>query len=372
MSKKKKNPKRKAKSVTKTDSFSLGKYYWEVMVGKISKTQTNVLMRDVLLQSYINHVNELKTYITNSHQSRYGNSRKELVDYEGRQVVITGIVAGLRNFSGTWKVLLRTPKVEGYFKTENHYNILEGTYFEEPIFFDNHLWINLDYLYIKSKDVMALEGDIAIPLVAGSKVAISSMISKYTGDVGGVAGHKYGLKDSMYLLGNYTVFLDSHTNAKIEYQEITNQSVLSTDSKPKFAFIKPNSVVPRDFCLGELAFQKVTSSEGDYYARPKVRQYSGSHVSKLVSKTFAKVQEKDSTTDDLNPYISSVLCGFSPKLEKTHAILRARHKQDLGIITENYNMWSKERKMSNYSIPLECLDVEIEGEEEDVLQESTS
>ena len=363
MAKRNKLLKKIDKAITKPQTLSLGKYYWDAQIGKISKKQSTVLMRDVLLQSYIHHVNELKTYISNSYQGKYGNSRKELVDYEGKTTIITGVVSGLRNFNGTWKVLLRTPKLEGYFKGEDCFNLSAGTYFKEPIYFDNHLWINLDYLYIKSDDVLDMEGNVNIPLVAGSKIAISAIISKYTGDVGGVSGHKYGLKDSMYFLGNYVTFLDSHVNAKISYLEETKQNVLVTDTKPKFAFIKPNFVIPREFCLGELSFQKVNSSDGDYYAHPKVRQYAESNVSKLVGMTFAKVYANDSTIEEYDPHVMSVLCGLSPKFERDYAVLRARHRQDLDIITENYNMWSKERKLANYPVPLEYLDGETEGEE---------
>lgn len=362
MAKKKKKSRKVNKSVSSWTNFPLSKYFSSSYMGNISKEQTSISMRDVVLRSYLIHISELVTYVSNSHQGLYGNSRKELNQYEDKLLIISGVVSSIRNFGDSWKVLLRAPALEGYFESGSLGEIPEGTFLSKSVYFDNHLWLDLNHFYIKDKEYLDLGNDVPFPLIAGSHILLCGRVKRYTGDVGGVSGFKYGFADSVYLLGNYTTFTSHLKDAKVEYVSVLGGSYLRSNNKPKFAFIPPNSVVPRDFCLGELRFQRVSSNEGDYLSHPKVSFYTESRVNKLVGEAYSQVSNKTEDREVFNQYISSVLCGLSVSLEKDYRILKAMGRGDIPIVAEEYVAWSNERKLLNYSVPLVSLNTKIEGE----------
>ena len=363
MSKKKKKSRKVSKGVSSWTNFPLSKYFSSAYMGNITKEQPSISMRDVVLRSYLRHISELDTYVSNSQQGLYGNSRKELGGYEDKQLIISGVISSIRNFGGSWKVLLRTPTLEGYFEDGILGEITDGTYLEDSVYFDNHIWLDLNHFYIKKKEYLNLGNDVPLPLIAGSQILLCGRVKRYTGDVGGVSGFKYGFADGVYFLGNYETFNSHLKDAKVEYVSVLNGSRLKTNSKPKFAFVEPNSAIPRDFCLGELRFQRVSSSEGDYLSHPKVSFYTESRVNKLVGLAYHQMSQKIEDHEAFNEYITPVLCGLSTNLEKDYRILKAMGRGDIPIVAEEYVAWSKERKLLNYSVPLVSLNTKIEGED---------
>lgn len=332
-------------------------------MGTISKEQSSISMRDVVLKSYLKHIDELGTYVSNSQQGLYGNSRKELNEYEDKLLIISGVISALRNFGGSWKVLLRSPALEGYFEDGNLGEIHEGTYLGKSVYFDNHIWLDLNHFYIKKEEYLSLGDDVPLPLVAGSQLVLCGKVKRYTGDVGGVSGFKYGFADSIYFLGNYDTFASHLTDAKVEYVSILNRSRLTSGNKPKVAFIPANAPIPRDLCLGKLHFQRVKSSEGDYLSHPKVILYADSKANKLVNMAYYQISNNIEDHESFNKYIAPALCGLSTSLEKDYRILKAMGRGDIPIVAEEYIAWSEERKLLNYSVPLVSIDAKIEGED---------
>lgn len=332
-------------------------------MGTISKEQSSISMRDVVLKSYLKHIDELGTYVSNSQQGLYGNSRKELNEYEDKLLIISGVISALRNFGGSWKVLLRSPALEGYFEDGNLGEIHEGTYLGKSVYFDNHIWLDLNHFYIKKEEYLSLGDDVPLPLVAGSQLVLCGKVKRYTGDVGGVSGFKYGFADSIYFLGNYDTFASHLTDAKVEYVSILNRSRLTSGNKPKVAFIPANAPIPRDLCLGKLHFQRVKSSEGDYLSHPKVILYTDSKANKLVNMAYYQISNNIEDHESFNKYIAPALCGLSTSLEKDYRILKAMGRGDIPIVAEEYVAWSEDRKLLNYSVPLVSIDAKIEGED---------
>lgn len=363
MSKKKKKSRKVSKGVSSWTNFPLTKYFSGSYMGTISKEQSSISMRDVVLKSYLKHIDELGTYVSNSQQGLYGNSRKELNEYEDKLLIISGVISALRNFGGSWKVLLRSPALEGYFEDGNLGEIHEGTYLGKSVYFDNHIWLDLNHFYIKKEEYLNLGDDVPLPLVAGSQLVLCGKVKRYTGDVGGVSGFKYGFADSIYFLGNYDTFASHLTDAKVEYVSILNRSRLTSGNKPKVAFIPANAPIPRDLCLGKLHFQRVKSSEGDYLSHPKVILYTDSKANKLVNMAYYQISNNIEDHESFNKYIAPALCGLSTSLEKDYRILKARGRGDIPIVAEEYVAWSEERKLLNYSVPLVSIDAKIEGED---------
>lgn len=363
MSKKKKKSRKVSKGVSSWTNFPLTKYFSSSYMGTISKEQSSISMRDVVLKSYLKHIDELGTYVSNYQQGLYGNSRKELNEYEDKLLIISGVISALRNFGGSWKVLLRSPALEGYFEDGNLGEIHEGTYLGKSVYFDNHIWLDLNHFYIKKEEYLNLGDDVPLPLVAGSQLVLCGKVKRYTGDVGGVSGFKYGFADSIYFLGNYDTFASHLTDAKVEYVSILNRSRLTSDNKPKVAFIPANAPIPRDLCLGKLHFQRVKSSEGDYLSHPKVILYTDSKANKLVNMAYYQISNNIEDHESFNKYIAPALCGLSTSLEKDYRILKAMGRGDIPIVAEEYVAWSEERKLLNYSVPLVSIDAKIEGED---------
>lgn len=363
MSKKKKKSRKVSKGVSSWTNFPLTKYFSNSYMGTISKEQSSISMRDVVLKSYLKHIDELGTYVSNSQQGLYGNSRKELNEYEDKLLIISGVISALRNFGGSWKVLLRSPALEGYFEDGNLGEIHEGTYLGKSVYFDNHIWLDLNHFYIKKEEYLSLGDDVPLPLVAGSQLVLCGKVKRYTGDVGGVSGFKYGFADSIYFLGNYDTFASHLTDAKVEYVSILNRSRLTSGNKPKVAFIPVNAPIPRDLCLGKLHFQRVKSSEGDYLSHPKVILYTDSKANKLVNMAYYQISNNIEDHESFNKYIAPALCGLSTSLEKDYRILKAMGRGDIPIVAEEYVAWSEERKLLNYSVPLVSIDAKIEGED---------
>ena len=363
MSKKKKKSRKVSKGVSSWTNFPLTKYFSSSYMGTISKEQSSISMRDVVLKSYLKHIDELGTYVSNSQQGLYGNSRKELNEYEDKLLIISGVISALRNFGGSWKVLLRSPALEGYFEDGNLGEIHEGTYLGKSVYFDNHIWLDLNHFYIKKEEYLNLGDDVPLPLVAGSQLVLCGKVKRYTGDVGGVSGFKYGFADSIYFLGNYDTFASHLTDAKVEYVSILNRSHLTSDNKPKVAFIPANAPIPRDLCLGKLHFQRVKSSEGDYLSHPKVILYTDSKANKLVNMAYYQISNNIEDLESFNKYIAPALCGLSTSLEKDYRILKAMGRGDIPIVAEEYVAWSEERKLLNYSVPLVTIDAKVEGED---------
>lgn len=362
MSKKKKKSRKVSKGVSSWTNFPLTKYFSSSYMGTISKEQSSISMRDVVLKSYLKHIDELGTYVSNSQQGLYGNSRKELNEYEDKLLIISGVISALRNFGGSWKVLLRSPALEGYFEDGNLGEIHEGTYLGKSVYFDNHIWLDLNHFYIKKEEYLNLGDDVPLPLVAGSQLVLCGKVKRYTGDVGGLSGFKYGFSDSIYFLGNYDTFASHLTDAKVEYVSILNRSRLTSGNKPKIAFIPANAPIPRDLCLGKLHFQRVKSSEGDYLSHPKVILYTDSKANKLVNMAYYQISNNIEDHESFNKYIAPALCGLSTSLEKDYRILKAMGRGDIPIVAEEYVAWSEERKLLNYSVPLVTIDAKIEGE----------
>lgn len=363
MSKKKKKSRKVSKGVSSWTNFPLTKYFSSSYMGTISKEQSSISMRDVVLKSYLKHIDELGTYVSNSQQGLYGNSRKELNEYEDKLLIISGVISALRNFGGSWKVLLRSPALEGYFEDGNLGEIHEGTYLGKSVYFDNHIWLDLNHFYIKKEEYLNLGDDVPLPLVAGSQLVLCGKVKRYTGDVGGVSGFKYGFSDSIYFLGNYDTFASHLTDAKVEYVSILNRSRLTSGNKPKVAFIPANAPIPRDLCLGKLHFQRVKSSEGDYLSHPKVILYTDSKANKLVNMAYYQISNNIEDHESFNKYIAPALCGLSTSLEKDYRILKAMGRGDIPIVAEEYVAWSEERKLLSYSVPLVSIDAKIEGED---------
>ena len=363
MSKKKKKSRKVSKGVSSWTNFPLTKYFSSSYMGTISKEQSSISMRDVVLKSYLKHIDELGTYVSNSQQGLYGNSRKELNEYEDKLLIISGVISALRNFGGSWKVLLRSPALEGYFEDGNLGEIHEGTYLGKSVYFDNHIWLDLNHFYIKKEEYLNLGDDVPLPLVAGSQLVLCGKVKRYTGDVGGVSGFKYGFSDSIYFLCNYDTFSSHLTDAKVEYLSILNRSRLTSGNKPKVAFIPANAPIPRDLCLGKLHFQRVKSSEGDYLSHPKVILYTDSKANKLVNMAYYQISNNIEDHESFNKYIAPALCGLSTSLEKDYRILKAMGRGDIPIVAEEYVAWSEERKLLNYSVPLVSIDAKIEGED---------
>ena len=363
MSKKKKKSRKVSKGVSSWTNFPLTKYFSSSYMGTISKEQSSISMRDVVLKSYLKHIDELGTYVSNSQQGLYGNSRKELNEYEDKLLIISGVISALRNFGGSWKVLLRSPALEGYFEDGNLGEIHEGTYLGKSVYFDNHIWLDLNHFYIKKEEYLSLGDDVPLPLVAGSQLVLCGKVKRYTGDVGGVSGFKYGFADSIYFLGNYDTFASHLTDAKVEYVSILNRSRLTSGNKPKVAFIPANAPIPRDLCLGKLHFQRVKSSEGDYLSHPKVILYTDSKANKLVNMAYYQISNNIEDHESFNKYIAPALCGLSTSLEKDYRILKAMGRGDIPIVAEEYVAWSEDRKLLNYSVPLVSIDAKIEGED---------
>ena len=89
MSKKKKKSRKVSKGVSSWTNFPLSKYFSSSYMGTIGKEQSSISMRDVILKSYLKHIDEMATYVTNSQQGLYGNSRKELNEYEDKLLIIS-------------------------------------------------------------------------------------------------------------------------------------------------------------------------------------------------------------------------------------------------------------------------------------------
>ena len=363
MSKKKKKSRKVSKGVSSWTNFPLSKYFSSSYMGTIGKEQSSISMRDVILKSYLKHIDEMATYVTNSQQGLYGNSRKELNEYEDKLLIISGVISALRNFGGSWKVLLRSPALEGYFGNGKLGEIQEGTFLNQLVYFDNHIWLDLNHFYIQKEEYLNLGDDVPLPLVAGSQILLCGRVKRYTGDVGGVSGFKYGFADSIYFLGNYNTFASHLKDAKVEYVSVLNSSRLTSDNKPKVAFIPANASIPRDFCLGKLHFQRVQSSEGDYLSHPKVILYTDSKANQLVNMAYNQISNNVEDVESLNEYIAPALCGLSTSLEKDYRILKAMGRGGIPIVAEEYVAWSEKRKLLNYNVPLVTIDAKIEGED---------
>lgn len=115
MAKKKKTGKT-GKHIPQDKVISLDRLYEECYSGRISSKQTCVSARDFLLRSYLMHLNELANYVTNPNHRKHGNSRKEFAEYEDKTLLVTGTIQALREFSGGWKLLVRSPMIAGYFE----------------------------------------------------------------------------------------------------------------------------------------------------------------------------------------------------------------------------------------------------------------
>lgn len=363
MAKKKKTSKPKRKE-RKDKEISFDRLYEECYLGKISTKQTSVSARDFLLRAYLMHLNELANYVTNPNHGKHGNSRKEFAEHEDKTLLVTGTIQALREFPNGWKLLIRSPMIAGYFESGYHGDRNDVT-FIESIYVDNHIWVDLGELYINESEYISLGTELTFPLLAGMDVALVGEVSRYTGNVGGVEGYKFGFKGAVNLVGMFCSFTDYQQDAKKYYSEVLNHTFVRAKNKTKLAFLEPNVVFPRDFCIGSLTFRKIESDSGLYLGYPKVNFYSLSHANEMVKGAYKQLSEKDTSINYFGMPIGDVLIGFSTQFERTYHIYRARYKSQNPQVKQSYKKWSAERKLLNFDMPL----VYWTGkEEEDVLQ----
>lgn len=363
MAKKKKTSKPKRKE-RKAKEISFDRLYEECYLGKISTKQTSVSARDFLLRAYLMHLNELANYVTNPNHGKHGNSRKEFAEHADKTLLVTGTIQALREFPNGWKLLIRSPMIAGYFKSGYHGDRNDVT-FIESIYVDNHIWVDLGELYINEAEYISLGTELTFPLLAGMDVALVGEVSRYTGNVGGVEGYKFGFKGAVNLVGMFCSFTDYQQDAKKYYSEVLNHTFVRAKNKTKLAFLEPNVVFPRDFCIGSLTFRKIESDLGLYLGYPKVSFYSLSHANEMVNGAYKQLSEKDTSINYFGMPIGDVLIGFSTQFERTYHIYRARYKSQNPQVEQSYKKWSTERKLLNFDMPL----VYWTGkEEEDVLQ----
>ena len=350
MAKKKKTGKTR-KHLPQDKVISLDRLYEECYSGRISTKQTCVSARDFLLRSYLMHLNELANYVTNPNHRKHGNSRKEFAEYEDKTLLVTGTIQALREFSGGWKLLVRSPMIAGYFENGYHEDRDDVT-FIESIYVDNHIWVDLSKLYINESRYTSREMELTFPLLAGMDVALVGEVSRYTGNVGGVEGYKFGFKGAVNLVGMFCSFTDYQQDAKKYYSEVLNHTFVRSKNKTKLAFLEPEMVFPRDFCIGSLTFRKIDSTNGVYLGYPKVNFYALSHANKLVNEAYKQLSEKDTSVNYFGKPIGDVLIGFSTQFERTYHIYRARYKNQNPQVEQSYKKWSAERKLLNFDMPL--------------------
>ena len=343
--------------------INLDRLYEDCYSGKISTKQTSVSARDFLLRAYLMHLNELANYVTNPNHGKHGNSRKEFAEYENRTLLVTGTIQALRDFNGRWKLLVRSPMIAGYFENGYQGDRDEVT-FIESIYVDNHIWVDLAELYIREGKYVSEGAELTFPLLAGMDVALVGQVSRYTGNVGGVEGYKFGFKGAVNLVGMFCSFTDYQQDAKKYYSEVLNHTFVRAKNKTKLAFLEPNMVFPRDFCIGSLTFRKIDSSEGAYLGYPKVNFYALSHANEMVNGAYKQLSEKDTSVNFFGKPIGDVLMGFSTQFERTYHIYRAKYKNQNPQVEQSYKKWSAERKLLNYNLPLEIW---VGKEEDDVL-----
>lgn len=349
---KKKRPRKAGKSLAYSGEISIDRLYEECYSGKISSKQTCVSARDFLLRSYLMHLNELANYVTNPNHGKHGNSRKEFAEYEDKTLLITGTIQALREFPSGWKLLVRSPMIAGYYENGYHGDRNDVT-FIESIYVDNHIWVDLNELYINESKYTSEGTELTFPLLAGVDIALVGGVSRYTGNVGGVEGYKFGFEGAVNLVAMFCSFTDYQQGAKKYYSDVLNNSFVRAKNKSKLAFLEPEMPVPRDFCIGSLTFRKIDSGKGMYLGYPKVNFYSLSHANKMVNSAYKHLSEKDTSVDDLGRPIGDILIGFSTQFERTYHIYRARYKSQNPQVEQSYKKWSAERKMLNYSLPLE-------------------
>lgn len=363
MAKKKKTSKPKRKE-RKDNEISFDRLYEECYLGKISTKQTSVSARDFLLRAYLMHLNELANYVTNPNHGKHGNSRKEFAEHEDKTLLVTGTIQALREFPSGWKLLIRSPMIAGYFESGYHGDRDDVT-FIESIYVDNHIWVDLGELYINESRYVSMGTELTFPLLAGMDVALVGEVSRYTGNVGGVEGYKFGFKGAVNLVGMFCSFTDYQQDAKKYYSEVLNHTFVRAKNKTKLAFLEPNVLFPRDFCIGSLTFRKIESDSGMYLGYPKVSFYSLSHANEMVNGAYKQLSEKDTSINYFGMPIGDVLIGFSTQFERTYHIYRARYKFQNPQVEKSYKKWSTERKLLNFDMTL----VYWTGkEEEDVLQ----
>lgn len=332
--------------------INLDRLYEDCYSGKITTKQTCVSARDFLLRAYLMHLNELANYVTNPKHGKHGNSRKEFAEYENRTLLVTGTIQALRDFNGRWKLLVRSPMIAGYFENGYQGDRDEVT-FIESIYVDNHIWVDLAELYINEKQYISKGTELTFPLLAGMDIALVGQVSRYTGNVGGVEGYKFGFKGAVNLVGMFCPFTDYQQDAKKYYSEVLNHTFVRAKNKTKLAFLEPEMVVPRDFCIGSLTFIKIDSEEGAYLGYPKVNFYALSHANEMVNGAYRQLSEKDTSVNFFGRPIGDVLIGFSTQFERTYHIYRAKYKNQNPQVEQSYKKWSAERKLLNYNLPLE-------------------
>lgn len=204
MSEKKKTGKsRNARSSNK--EINLDRLYEDCYSGKISSKQTCVSARDFLLRAYLMHLNELANYVTNPNHGKHGNLRKEFAEHEDKTLLVTGTIQALREFPNGWKLLIRSPMIAGYFENGYRGDRDEVT-FIESIYVDNHIWVDLGELYVTESKYVGMGTELTFPPLAGMDVALVGEVSRYTGNVGGVEGYKFGFKGCIKPCG-YVLFL---------------------------------------------------------------------------------------------------------------------------------------------------------------------
>ena len=360
---KKKKISKPSKPRVKDKAIDLNLIYENCYSGKISAKQTSVSARDFLLRSYLMHLNELANYVSNPKHGKQGNSRKEFAEYEDKTLLVTGTIQSLREFSGGWKLLIRSPLIAGYYENGYHGNKEEVT-FVESTYVDNHIWVDLGELYITEDKYTSLNTELTFPLLAGIDIALVGKVSRYTGNVGGVEGYKFGFKGAVNLVGMFCSFTDHQQDAKKYYSDVLNHTFVRSKNKSKLAFLEPGMTVPRDFCIGSLFFRKIDSAEGSYLGYPKVSLYSLSQANEVVIGAYKLLSEKNTSLNYFNDFIGSSIVGFSTQFERTYHIFRGKCKMQYPDLERYYKKWSEERKLLNYAMPLVYWDGK---EEEDVL-----
>lgn len=345
----------KKKKVSKTrhkdKGVDLDRLYEDCYAGKISTKQTCVSARDFLLRAYLMHLNELANYVTNPSHRKHGNSRKEFAEYEDRTLLVVGTIQALRDFNGRWKMLVRSPMIAGFFE-DGYHGDRDEVSFIESIYVDNHIWVDLGELYINEERYTYKGTELTFPLLAGVDVALVGEVSRYTGNVGGVEGYKFGFKGAVNLVGMFCSFTDYQQDAKKYYSEVLNHTFVRAKNKTKLAFLEPEMGFPRDFCIGSLTFRTIESSDKVYLGYPKVTFYSLSSANEMVKGAYKQLLNKDTSIDYLGKPIGELLIGFNTQFERTYHIYRARYKKQNPQVEQSYKKWSAERKLLNFDMPL--------------------
>ena len=241
--------------------------------------------------------------------------------------------------------------IAGYFEDGYHGDRDEVT-FIESIYVDNHIWVDLGELYVNEEKYTSRGTELTFPLLAGVDVALVGEVSRYTGNVGGVEGYKFGFKSAVNLVGMFCSFTDYQQDAKKYYSEVLNHTFVRANNKTKLAFLEPEMVFPRDFCIGSLTFRKIGSDEGMYLGYPKVNFYSLSSANEMVKGAYKQLLNKDTSIDYLGKPIGELLIGFNTQFERTYHIYRARYKKQNPQVEQSYKKWSVERKLLNFDMPL--------------------